>query len=48
MKQIRDEELKKMSGGFSIWAGIGIAAVVVFLVGVVDGIIHPKSCEITE
>jgi len=45
MQEIRDEKLKQVKGGFSVWAGIGIAAAVIFLVGVVDGIVHPKVCE---
>ncbi len=44
MKSLNQESLKNMKGGFSIWAGVGIGALIIFLSGVVDGIVHPKAC----
>lgn len=47
MKQIDEKELKKINGGGTIsgWAIAGIGAVVAFVVGIFDGIVHPKKCN---
>ena len=45
MKPLSQESLKNMKGGFSIWAGVGIGALVIFLSGIIDCIVHPKACE---
>ena len=43
MKEINKEELKSINGGgISIWGGIGIGAIITFLVGVIDGHINLK------
>lgn len=44
MKKMTMEEMKEIKGGFSVWAGLGIAAIIVFLTGVIDGFVHPNSC----
>ena len=45
MKRITEEELKRIKGGeFTSWMGLGIAAVIVFLSGVIDGFVNPKTC----
>ena len=44
MEVIKQEELEEIKGGFSLLAGLGIAALVIFAVGVLSGITHPKSC----
>lgn len=44
MRNLNDQELQQLKGGFSLWAGIGIAAIVVFLAGVLEGIVHPRTC----
>ena len=44
MVEIKDEKLDKIKGGMSIspvWIGIGIAALVVFLSGVIEGLTKP-------
>ncbi len=45
MNNMTKQQLIDTKGGFSVWIGITIAAVVVFLVGVIDGFVHPKECE---
>ena len=45
MKKIDDKELKKVNGGFTGWTIAGIALIVTFVAGVVDGIAKPRSCE---
>ncbi len=32
-------------GGISIWGGIGIAAGIIFLIGVIDGFVRPLPCN---
>ncbi len=45
MNKINNKELERIEGGFSTWAALGIASIVIFISGLVDGIVHPKSCE---
>ncbi len=45
MKKIDDAELSQVNGGFSGWALAGIAILVTFVAGVVDGIARPKDCN---
>ncbi len=45
IKEIKKEELKNISGGFSTWMALGIAATVIFISGVINGIVHPNSCS---
>lgn len=42
---MNDVQLKKITGGgLSVWGGFAIAAIVVFLSGVIDGIVRPSIC----
>jgi len=45
VKEIKEEELCKIEGGISAWAVIGIGALVVFSIGVIDGFIRPLKCN---
>lgn len=45
MKKVNDLELKEVNGGFSGWALAGIAVLVTFVAGVIDGIARPKKCH---
>ena len=47
MKKIEEENLEKIKGGeaVSIWVGIAIAAIVVFISGVIEGITNPERCN---
>ena len=45
MKKLKENELEKIQGGFSAWAALGIASAVIFLSGVFEGIVHPRSCS---
>ena len=48
MQKIEDEKLKRIKGGFSVWAFVGITAIVAVLVGVVEGYTNPKGCEVNN
>ena len=45
MKEIKDEELRIINGGFSGWALAGIGVAITFMAGVIDGIARPKKCH---
>ena len=45
MQEVSVVELENVKGGVSGWTMIGIAAVIVFLAGVFDGITSPNPCE---
>lgn len=45
MKKINENTLERITGGFSVWAALGIVSVVIFLSGVLSGIVHPKACN---
>lgn len=45
MIEVNKEELKNIDGGISVWGGIGIGSAVVFLIGVIDGIVRPLKCH---
>ena len=44
--KVADQELEEVRGGAVpyIWIGIAVAALIIFLSGVVDGIANPKEC----
>ena len=45
MKKVENKELAKIHGGFSAAAALGIAAAILFIAGVFEGIVYPKSCS---
>ena len=45
MKNIEESELKKINGGISGWAVVGISALATLFIGFLDGIVHPKRCN---
>ena len=45
MEKLTNQELKNVKGGISVWIGLGLGALTVFLSGLLDGIMHPKACE---
>ena len=45
MKKINEFELKRIKGGFSIWAFISIIVFLAFGVGTVDGYVKTGICE---
>jgi len=45
MKEINEKEYKNIDGGITVWGGIGIGAAIVFLIGVIDGIVRPLKCN---
>ncbi len=48
IKRIEEEKLESIKGGasnlFTVWTGIGIAAIVIFISGIIDGITNPTRC----
>ena len=46
IKEISTENLNKVTGGaiISIWTGIAVATAIIFVSGIIDGIVHPKRC----
>ena len=48
MKEIEEEELKKVEGGITVWGAIGIGAAVVFIIGAVDGYFRPLKCNMAK
>ena len=43
--KISDSELKKIDGGITVWAIVGIISAGIFLVGLVDGFVRPLKCN---
>ena len=44
--KVEDTQLETIKGGSVpyVWIGIAVAALIIFLSGVVDGIANPKEC----
>ena len=42
---LNDEELKNISGGFSLGLGLLIGGLITFFIGVVDGYVRPLACR---
>lgn len=47
MRQLNEYNLKEIKGGFDMSVGlaVGIAAAVIFLCGVIEGITNPDKCR---
>lgn len=47
MKKIEPEKLEEIKGGatISVWTGIAIAAAIIFLSGIIEGITNPERCN---
>ena len=47
IEKINEEKQETIKGGamISVWTGIVIAAVAVFISGVIEGITHPMRCN---
>lgn len=45
MKKIEDNELKLVKGGFGFWGFAGLVSLGIFIVGIIDGIARPVSCN---
>lgn len=46
MEKMNELELKKINGGgLTFWGTIGIAAIVTFIAGVLDGFTRPLKCN---
>ena len=43
--ELNKKELLKINGGFSFGLGLGIAAGIIFIIGVIDGYIRPLACN---
>jgi len=45
MNLLNEVELTKVSGGISAAVVIGIGALIVFVIGIVDGFVNPNACN---
>ena len=45
MQELKNEELKQISGGVSIWLILGGIASLIFGIGVFDGVVRPYKCR---
>lgn len=47
IKIIEEKQLDKIKGGatISVWTGIVVAAIVIFISGVIEGITNPERCN---
>lgn len=45
MNLLNEVELTKVSGGIGAVAAIGIGALVVFIIGILDGFVNPNACN---
>ena len=45
MQRMDNNSLGKINGGFSVWTGLAIAAIVVFIAGILEGFTNPKECN---
>ena len=47
IRRINDENLEKIKGGamISVWTGIVVTAIVIFVSGVIEGITNPGRCN---
>lgn len=45
MNLLNEVELTKVSGGISVAVVIGIGAIIVFVIGILDGFVNPNSCN---
>ena len=45
--KLDNETLETIKGGatISVWTGIAIAAVVIFISGIIEGITNPQKCK---
>ena len=45
MRELNNNELMTVNGGFSFGLGIAIGAGITFLLGVIDGYVRPLRCN---
>lgn len=45
MKKMEQIELERITGGASPWLGVLVAAGIVFVAGIIEGLVHPRICE---
>ena len=45
MSELKKEQLMNIECGLSTWAGLGLGAGIVFLLGVLDGFFRPLKCN---
>lgn len=47
IKIIEEKQLNQIKGGatISVWTGIVVAAIVIFISGVIEGITNPERCN---
>ncbi len=45
MQKIEEEKLKEIEGGFSAVVGIAIVSAIMFISGIIEGIVSPRGCH---
>ncbi len=47
IRVLNTEALESIKGGTSapIWVGVAIAALIIFIAGVIEGIVNPERCN---
>ncbi len=45
MIKLDETSLYEINGGISVWAAIGIGALITFIAGVIDGVVRPLKCN---
>ena len=45
MKNLTNEELRNIKGGWTLTSAIGIGALVTFIIGAIDGYVRPLACR---
>ncbi len=49
MLEVKESDLSKITGGgFSLGVAIGVGALVVFVIGLIDGYTNPIKCGINQ
>lgn len=45
MIKIEEDKLKKIEGGFSAMVGVAVVSAIMFISGIIEGIVFPKGCH---
>lgn len=47
METINNDKLEKIKGGalITVWGGLAISAIVIFVSGIIEGLTNPKRCN---
>lgn len=45
MKKVMEKDLENIQGGFSVSVALAVSAAVIFISGIIEGIVHPRKCS---